>query len=125
MFKNYFINILILSIILVIGFSFYNFYYKKNFDFHVETHCNHETEICFYRDCEGSPDSCPPNELSYYSIYIVNGSDFNKCENEDCTNACLNRDIKCKQIGCTKDDIDTGSCVLPESNNVEETENNN
>lgn len=119
MFKNYFINILILSVVLTIVLSFYKFYYQKNFDFFVETNCNHNTETCFYRDCEGSPDECPPNNLSYYSKYVLKAKDFNKCENEDYTNACLERIINCKQIGCTQEDIDSGACVLPDNNTEE------
>lgn len=112
--KGVFIYILLFGVIVSILISFYSFYYRKNYDFYIEMNCDKETEMCFYRDCESNPDNCPPNNLSYYSQYVVKARDFDRyCENEDCTNVCTNGVIKCEKIECTEEDISNGICTLP------------
>jgi hypothetical protein len=109
---NIFLYILLAGVIIAILSSFYFFYFKKDYDFIVETKCNPETETCFYRDCT-NPDDCPPNGLSYYNTYTLKASDFKMCENEDCTVACTTGAISCSKTECTESDINDGVCVRP------------
>ena len=97
------------------------FYFKKDYNFIVETKCDSETETCFYRDCEGSPDDCPPNGFSYYNEYTLKASDFKMCENEDCTLACTTGVIACEKTECTDADIEDGTCVEPAPFETEES----
>jgi hypothetical protein len=109
---NYFLYILLGGCLISIISSFYFFYFKKNYDFIVETSCNPETETCFYRDCI-NPDDCPPNNLSYYNEYTIKAGDFQNCVNEDCTEACKASAIDCIKTKCTETDISDGTCIEP------------
>lgn len=109
---NLFLYILLGGVLIAIASSFYFFYFKKDYDFIVETKCNPETEACFYRDCT-NPDDCPPNGLSYYNQYTINAGDFASCKDEDCTEACTLGTIACEKTECTESDINDGICVLP------------
>lgn len=108
---NIFLNILFFGVIVSIAVSFYNFYYKKNYDFYVETQCNPDEEICFYRDCENDPDICPPNNFTYYNQYIIKAKDFKFCDNEDCGRVCKSGEIHCVKVGCSLENIENGVCV--------------
>ena len=114
-----FLYLLLGGCILTIASSFYFFYFKKNYDFFVETQCNPETQTCFYRDC-ANPDDCPPNGLSHYNQYTLKAKDFKACENEDCTKACTTGIINCVKTECTDSDIQNGVCVKPTNLNTEE-----
>lgn len=95
----------------VIISNFYFFYFKKDYDFIVESSCDITKEQCFQRDCS-SPDNCPPNGLSDFKRFSLKASDFKFCENEDCTKACESGQIKCEPIECTSD-IDMGESCSP------------
>jgi len=112
---NVFLYIMLAGCLIAIITSFYFFYFKKDYDFFIETKCDPATETCFYRDCENNPDICPPNNFSYYNQYAISAKDFEKCVNEDCTEACATGLIKCTKIECTKDDISSGTCVASTS----------
>lgn len=64
---NVFLYILLASCAVVIATSFYFFYFKKDYDFIVETSCDNTKEDCFYRDCSIDGE-CPPNNLSYSNL---------------------------------------------------------
>ena len=100
-----------------IGFSFYSFFFKKDYNFTVETKCNPEIETCFFRDCENNPDICPPNNLSYYHQYIVKASDFKYCSDDDCAKFCYSHFRRCTKIECTEDQFKDGSCLSPIASN--------
>ncbi|MCX6753316.1 MAG: hypothetical protein NTW62_03180 [Candidatus Nomurabacteria bacterium] len=108
---NMFLYTLIISCLISIVVSFYLFYFKKNYDFIVETKCDSTTQTCFYRDCSIA-GNCPPNNLSYYNTYTMSAKDFDKCANEDCTDFCTNN-TACVKTECTDSDIVDGTCVLP------------
>jgi hypothetical protein len=108
---NIFLYVLFGGVLIAVASSFYFFYFKKDYNFIIETKCNPEMETCFYRDCENSLDGCPPNNLSYYNQYTIKARDFNACENEDCTFACITRVINCIKIECTQEDINNRVCV--------------
>ena len=114
---NLFLLFLIGTCVISIISSIYFFYYKKNFDFIVETKCDPQIETCFYRDCT-NPDDCPPNNLSYFNVYNINARDFTFCENEDCTAFCDANTIKCNKNECTEQDINEGVCVPPYTNMI-------
>lgn len=115
---NIFLYVMLGGCLVAILTSFYFFYLKKDYDFFIETSCDPTTETCFYRDCENSPDDCPPNNLSYYNQYTISAKDFSKCENEDCAVACSTNLIACEKTECTESDIADGICLAP----VSETE---
>ena len=106
--------------VFIIASSLYSFYFKKNYDFIVETQCDPEVEICFFRDCVGSPDTCPPNGLSYYNEYTIKARDFGVCLDEDCTLACKTGAINCVKTECTETDIESQTCVYYPDGNLEE-----
>ena len=116
---NWFLWLIGLSCLAVIVSSFYSLYFKKNYEFVVETSCNPEVDICFERDCT-NPDDCPPNGLSDFKRYKLNAGDFSKCENEDCTLACETGLINCTQVTCVADELLGESCTTPELPKVTE-----
>lgn len=96
----------ILNIILffaVIINSFYFFYFKKDFNFIVETACDTTVEQCIIRDCT-NPDDCPPNGLQEFKRYTLNANDFKYCTNEDCKLACESNQIQCEIIPCEENE---------------------
>lgn len=109
---NFFLYVLILSCLVAIGSAFYFLYYEKDYDFIVETACDSSKEECFVRDCS-DPDLCPPNSLSYFKRYSLKASDFDMCENEDCTVACETGIIECIQDACVEDVEYGESCIAP------------
>jgi len=115
---NIFLHILLGGVFLAIVSSFYFFYYKKDYDFIVETKCNPESETCFYRDCT-NPDDCPPNNLSYYNEYTIKAKDFMTCENEDCSIACITGIIECVKTECADTDIEKGICVVTSNQEIQ------
>jgi hypothetical protein len=114
---NIFLYVLLISVIISIASSFYFFYFKRDFNFIVETKCNPETETCFYRDCTIN-DNCPSDNLSYYNTYTIKASDFKYCTDEDCTSACKTGVILCKKTECTEKEFTDGTCVAPISINT-------
>ncbi len=90
----------IASFVGVIASNWYHFFYAKNFDYLIEASCDPASEVCFFRDCENDPDSCPPNELSYYKSYYVNAGDFAECSNNSCSPECETGTIACTLIPC-------------------------
>jgi hypothetical protein len=122
---NFFLYVMLAGCLITIVTSFYFFYFKKDYDFYVETKCDQKTEACFYRDCENNPDVCPPNNFSYYNQYTIKAGDFKYCGNEDCTVACTTGLIQCTKTECTEEDISSGLCLVPSLEEVvnPETEN--
>lgn len=116
--KNWLIWLLVSGCIISILFSFYNYFYKKNYNFIVEVPCGATTETCFQRDCS-NPDDCPPNGLSDFKRYSLKASDFKYCKNEDCLQACTDGAIKCSQVKCTENSETGESCVSPEVSIIE------
>lgn len=110
---NVFLSVLLGGVIIAITVSFYNFYFRKNYDFFIETSCDPSSEECFYRDCVNEPDVCPPNNLSYYSKYTIKARDFKYCPNEDCTETCKKGIINCVQTACSAEEKESGSCTIP------------
>jgi len=111
--NNSFLYILLGGVFVTIFVSFYSFYFKKDFDFFIETKCDPTLETCFLRDCVGYPDICPPNNLSYYNMYTIKAKDFKFCPEEDCTDTCKLGVINCVKTECTDSDINEGICVAP------------
>ncbi len=114
--NNLFLLVILFGCLVSIIVSFYFFYFKKDYNFIVETKCDPTTQTCFYRDCSIA-DNCPPNNLSYYNVYTLKAKDFNQCTNEDCTDFCSLNNGVCIKTECTESDISDGTCVLPESIN--------
>lgn len=111
--KSTFMYALLACCFVVIVASFYRFYFNKDFDYIVETSCDPASQTCFYRDCSNPDTGCPPNNLSNYKKFTIKASDFPKCANEDCTQACENNTITCIPIKCTDDELNSGACVAP------------
>lgn len=111
--NNTFLYLLLACCLVAIFTSFYFFYFKKDYDFIVEVACDPTKETCIQRDCS-NPDDCPPNGLSDFKRYTLNAGDFEKCENEDCTNACEAGTIKCELMECEEDPEFGESCSVAE-----------
>ncbi len=114
---NIFLYIIGISCFVIIGVSFYSFYYKQKYDFLVETSCDNTTETCFYRDCLAENNECPPNEFSYYNMYTIQASDFKACTNGNCAEACKRGTISCIKTECSESDTTDGTCTLPQTIN--------
>lgn len=89
------VSALVLSLFAI---NLYTFYFQKDYDFTVEVPCG-EGELCFIRHC-GEVDECPPNELERYRMFVLNASDYDKCENGVCLNACTSGSIECEEVIC-------------------------
>lgn len=111
---NWFITLMILCVVAVIAWSFYVFFFQKNYDFIVETDCDPLKEVCLQRDCS-NPEDCPPNELVIFKRYSLNANDFQSCENEDCTEACLSGAIECELLECVEDPDYGETCTDPQA----------
>jgi hypothetical protein len=111
---NWFLWLISISCLAVILGAFYFFYYQKDYDFIVEVACDPTVESCTERDCT-NPDDCPPNGLSDFKRYSVPASDFEKCENEDCTTACEMGIIECELQECEEAPDYGEYCVSPET----------
>ncbi len=118
--NNIFLYLLLSGCLIAIAVSFYFFYFKKDYDFVVEVSCDPATETCIQRDCT-NPEDCPPNGLSDFRRYSLNARDFQKCEKEDCANACESESIKCEHIECVEDELAGESCssVEPVAESIE------
>lgn len=80
--------------------NFYHYYISKNYDYLLEASCDPSFEKCFSRDCELSPDDCPPNGLSDYKQFIIKAYDFPKCKDNSCKSECEEGTISCEEIMC-------------------------
>ncbi len=112
--NNWFLWLIGVCCLAVIFVSFYSFYFKKNYDFIVETPCDINKEECFQRDCTNL-DNCPPNGLSIFKRYSLKAVDFPRCNNEDCTQACESGVIKCEKLKCVGDTETGESCSSAKS----------
>ncbi len=112
--RRVFLALVFILLVLPIAFSYYKYYYTKDYDYIVEANCDPFIEICFSRDCS-LPDECPPNGLSNYKMFIVKGYDFNKCLDNSCEDECSNNLINCTTITCGDSDEDV--CTTPENAN--------
>lgn len=117
--KNWFLWIVVILCLAVIAVSFYQFFFKKNYEFIVEIACDPKVEECFTRDCS-EPDLCPLNNLTEFKRYSLNANDFKSCENEDCAKACTEGQIECVQLECVEDPESGEYCISPDS--IEDTE---
>lgn len=119
--RNLFTPLTIVAVVVflaVIFSNFYFFYFKKNYEFIVETACDPLVEQCSQRDCS-EEGFCPPNELSDFKRYSINANDFQFCTNEDCTSACESQTIECLPLEC-EENIDYGeTCSLPRDSGTE------
>lgn len=102
---NKFFSILI-SLTLLSAFisTYYNYMIKMEHNYLVEEKCNPDTEKCFYRDCDGDPDSCPPNNFSYYKIFNIKAHNFSRCEDGSCKNVCSLDESVCQYISCEENE---------------------
>lgn len=112
-----FMSLFAITLLLVIGSSFYKYYYLKNYDYIIEASCNPELENCFFRDCENNEDECLPNNYSYYKQFFIKASDFPKCSDNSCAEQCASNTIQCIIIECD-DTVDT--CTTPPVQTIEE-----
>jgi hypothetical protein len=98
-----------------IGSNWYHYMYSKNYQYQTEAQCNPENEKCFYRDCENEPDSCPPNNLSYYKIWEMSAADFPQCSDNSCERECSSNKIACEPTLCDESvgDVCQGAFSTP------------
>ena len=99
---NIFLYALLAGCVVAICAAFYFFYFKKDYEFIVEVACDPRRETCFHRDCT-NPDNCPPNQLSDFKRYSLNAVDFKRCDNENCSLACVDGRVDCSPIECVED----------------------
>ncbi|MDD5152448.1 MAG: hypothetical protein PHS95_00380 [Candidatus Pacebacteria bacterium] len=98
---------------LPVAFSFYKYYYTKDYNYLIEVECDPALDNCFYRDCT-NPDDCPPGGLSVYKKYYIKAYDFTKCSDNSCGEKCSGGTIKCEPIECGISAEDTCT-VFPDS----------
>lgn len=97
-------------IVIALLFSFYKYFFFKNYNFLVEAPCDVSTNECYVRDCE--EEECPPNELSTYRMFAVSASRFGECTDNSCLNVCLRKGA-CNEMLCSDDEENT--CAGPEA----------
>ncbi|OGG57832.1 hypothetical protein A2853_00470 [Candidatus Kaiserbacteria bacterium RIFCSPHIGHO2_01_FULL_55_17] len=96
-------------IAVAIAFSFYKYFFAKNYTFLVEAPCDSSTQECYVRDCE--EEECPPNGLSTYRIFAVPASRFGECTDNSCIDLCVEGG-PCAELLCSaQEEI---SCERPE-----------
>lgn len=92
-----------LSLGIAILASIMRYMVVKDFIVHIETPCDPELELCFYRDCE--TDDCPSNNLSNYRTFELPGYEFAQCINTDgCEYVCRNFDNVCVETVCNPEE---------------------
>ena len=105
------ITFFVITLVLVVIFSFLRYFVFKNYDFTLEVSCDPVTETCFHRDCEA--EECPPNNLEDYKKFAIKAFQFDKCEGN---NLCKDFCEKGKQCIETVCDTNTGDiCSGPTS----------
>lgn len=108
-FNLIFTIVLFVSFFLAIGSGYYKYVVLKDYKFLVEQSCDPETEQCFFRDCENTPDECPPNGLSYYKKAYIKAADFPTCTDNSCLKECNEELFMCRPIACDESQGDV--CV--------------
>lgn len=101
------------TVVGAIAVSFYHYFYKKNYDYLVESACDPTVEVCFIRDCNEA-DACPPNGLAIYKQYQIRASDFKGCTDNSCLHECESGAVKCVPIACDS----TGGDECTEISNI-------
>lgn len=79
--------------------NFYMYYFTHNYNYLIKVNCDPKKEICFYEECEGSPN-CDQQEVNNYKKYYVKALDFDKCKHDMCQEECDKGEVKCKLIPC-------------------------
>jgi hypothetical protein len=93
------LTLVLLSVIVVLAVSTWDFLIKKDYAFIIEVECDPVTEQCFYRDCS-EEDACPPNNLENYRIFTLNAADYESCNETSCKDECVNETFKCEELVC-------------------------
>jgi len=95
--------LLLLSVVLAVGYSFYKYEYIQSFQYTVEASCDPAQQVCYQRDC--SAGDCPPNDLDTFRVFTIPASEFENCADDSCTNICPSTDHQCTEIMCSEDQI--------------------
>lgn len=105
-----FLWIISLSVVAVVAVTGYKFLIQKDYDLIVEAACDHDSAICFHRDCNET--ECPPNGLEYYKTFSVAAADFPKCSDNSCVQECASGAVACEEIICDEENGDECAVVV-------------
>jgi hypothetical protein len=96
-----------LAIVSAMLFSFYKFYYLKDFTLHIMAPCDSEKESCFMRDCEDSDVRCEGQAAISYKIVVKNARNASKClASEACSPiSCELNERDCEVFFCSDDTL--------------------
>jgi hypothetical protein len=92
----------VLTIVLATLFSFYKYFYTKNYNFRVQSECDSSIENCFYNE----------EENTYYKIFLIKAYSFIKCSDNSCKIECEQGLIECVAVTCNEDEGDSCSMAL-------------
>lgn len=91
--------VIILSILVVVGFKYKQFFLDKDFSVIVHASCDPATESCFRIACDG--------ECEESSVIFSDGSPYKKIElPHSKAPMCITTDMTCLDFSCSADDTD-------------------
>jgi len=95
--------IIIISILILVLFTYYNIFISHNYHISYEVPCNPFNESCFIRECneETSEDCADENLNKYYKVIERKVFNSFKCEKDDyaCL-TCPKYEIDCNTVIC-------------------------
>jgi hypothetical protein len=115
-FSKYFFVLIILSLICVMGYRYYEYIYLRNFLLDVNVPCDPTTEQCFVADCEPGPDC---DSTPYAKVEII-AHDAPVClEEHACESFSCDGINSCNVTYCSADSLVDGEvCTNVDSNGI-------
>lgn len=112
--SKYFFVLVVLSLLCVIGYRYYDYIYKQNFLLDVNASCDPVKENCFVADCEPGPDC---DQTPYKKVEIL-AHNAPKClEEHTCENFSCDGIGSCNVTYCLADTLSDGEKCLGTNSN--------
>jgi hypothetical protein len=107
--SKYLFAIMVLALLCVAGYRYYEYINQRNFLLDVNVSCNPETESCFVADCESGPDC---DETPYKKVEII-AHDAPAClEEHSCETFSCSGLVNCTVTTCSDNSLADGEkCV--------------
>jgi hypothetical protein len=108
-FSKYFFVLIVLSLVCVMGYRYYEYIYLRNFLLDVNAPCNPTTEQCFVADCELGPDC---DDTPYKKVEIL-AHDAPQClEEHSCETFSCDGISTCIATYCSSETLTGGEKCL-------------
>lgn len=113
--SKYFFVLIILSLLFVIGYRYYDYIYKRDFLIYVNIPCDPITEECFVSDCQSEIDC----DNSPYKKIEIMAYDVPKClEEHSCKNFYCSVYNNCNVTHCSDDTLIEGEKCIGINNKI-------